>query len=83
MTRPYGGRIPHGDRSSPCKAVYNVRKSMATPHATKLNTRQLKFIQGKLTGKSNARAAREAGYAESVARAGEAGRAHGQCRPVG
>jgi Terminase small subunit len=52
----------------PCKAVYNVRKSMATPHATKLNTRQLKFVQGKLTGKSNARAAREAGYSESVAR---------------
>jgi hypothetical protein len=33
-----------------------------------LSTRQLKFIQTKLKGKSNARAAREAGYAESVAR---------------
>jgi hypothetical protein len=33
----------------------------------KLTTRQLKFVRGKLEGKSNARAAREAGYAVSVA----------------
>jgi phage terminase small subunit len=32
-----------------------------------LSTRQKKFIQAKLEGKSNARAAREAGYSESVA----------------
>jgi len=33
-----------------------------------VNTRQQKFIQAKLEGKSNAQAAREAGYSESVAR---------------
>jgi hypothetical protein len=49
------------------KAVYNACKSMATRKTTKLNTRQLKFIQNKLIGKSNAQAARDAGYSESVA----------------
>jgi hypothetical protein len=38
----------------------------------KLTTRQEKYVSGKLAGKTSARAAREAGYAESVARKADA-----------
>jgi hypothetical protein len=41
--------------------------ALGLPMNRKLTTRQLKFVSGKLEGKSNARAAREAGYSDSVA----------------
>ena len=56
-------------KNQPGRLAPKGRKPLTSaPREKKLTIRQRKFIDGKLKGKSSAKAAREAGYSESVAR---------------